>query len=105
LLAEGPSESSPRLPTMALRLQGKALGIERAEEEVGVAPEALAPGEPIRYPPGDLPPDTRQRFSSPIHHSGSRPTTRFDSLAAERLHETQSRCDFAVFCLGPASVS
>jgi len=33
---------------MALRPQGKALGIERAEEEVGVAPEALEPGEPIR---------------------------------------------------------
>jgi sec-independent protein translocase protein TatA len=48
LLTEGPSEPSTRLPTMALRPKGRALGIERADEEIGVALEALEPGGPVR---------------------------------------------------------
>jgi hypothetical protein len=48
LLAEEHSGPSARLPTIALRSKGRALGIERADEEVGVAPEALEPGDRVR---------------------------------------------------------
>jgi TatA/E family protein of Tat protein translocase len=48
LLAGEHPEPSPRLPTVALRSKGRALGIERADEEVGVAPEALEPGDRVR---------------------------------------------------------
>src|SRR6266516_2223888 len=48
LLTEGPSEPRPRLQTVALGSRGRALGIERADEETRVGLEALEPGEPVR---------------------------------------------------------
>jgi Sec-independent protein translocase protein TatA len=43
LLAEGHAEPITHLPTMASRPKGRALGIERADGEIGMAPEALEP--------------------------------------------------------------
>jgi TatA/E family protein of Tat protein translocase len=45
LLAEAPAEPHARPTPVSSRRQGRAPGIERADEEVGLEAEALEPGE------------------------------------------------------------
>ena len=48
MLADVSHETSPRILSRAPRSKGQARGIERAEEQVEDAPEALEPGTPVR---------------------------------------------------------
>lgn len=48
MMADARTESSPRPPTISKRLKGRALGIERAEEGVGLDIEDLEKGDRIR---------------------------------------------------------
>src|ERR671924_1469431 len=48
LLAETPVEPGARPTPVSSRRQGRAPGIERADEEVGLEAEALEPGERAR---------------------------------------------------------
>ena len=48
MLADVSPETSPRILSRAPRSTGRALSIERAEEQVEDAPETLEPGTPVR---------------------------------------------------------
>ena len=48
MMSEVSTETSPRTPTISRRLKGRALGIERAEEGVGLDTEDLETGDRVR---------------------------------------------------------
>jgi sec-independent protein translocase protein TatA len=48
MMADASTEISPRTPTIAHREKGRALGIERAEESVGLDTEDLEKGDRVR---------------------------------------------------------
>ena len=48
MMADASPETSPRPPTISNRVKGRALGIERAEEGVGLDTEDLEKGDRVR---------------------------------------------------------
>jgi hypothetical protein len=48
MMADMTTETSPRPATISQRVKGRALGIERAEEGVGLDTEDLEKGDPVR---------------------------------------------------------
>jgi TatA/E family protein of Tat protein translocase len=48
MMADASTDMSPRTPTISPRIKGRALGIERAEEGVGLDTEDLEKGDRVR---------------------------------------------------------
>jgi Tat protein translocase TatB subunit len=48
MMADVSTDTSPRIPTISPRVKGRALGIERAEEGVGLDTEDLEKGDRVR---------------------------------------------------------